>query len=223
MTDLVNSWAFEQYLPTALRKKYEELPDSVKESSEYSLKNQSKTAIGASFRTLEILKSNLWAMYRDRASTGKKPTPMDIREVCADICTYSWFHKYVMGNNVALGYLLSPPPNETGRMRVIIEKSLDKLDRVLELPLTYTDAKGNEKVNTPLIGQIHGIMKTMMERVHGGVIQRAQIHTHATSDGTGPASVALPDIAKLEEMTKKLELLQSQLGDDSIEADVVDE
>lgn len=221
-TDLVNSWAFESYLPAALRNKYGELPDEIKECSTYNLKNQSTTAIGASFKTLEILKANLWAMYADRARSGKKPQPLSLEEITGDICTYSWFHKYVMKNNVCLAYLLSPPPHETGRMRVIIEKSLDRLDEVLALPLTYRDSKGNEKVNTPLIAQIHGIMKTMMERVHGGVIQRAQIHTHNTSDGGGPASVALPNMAQLEEMGKQLERLEKLAGKEAIEADIVE-
>jgi len=219
-TDLVNSWAFEQYLPASLRNKYAELPDEIVQCSEYNLKNQSKTAIGQSFRTLEILKANLWAMYRERASMKGKPVPIQVSDLCGDICTKAWFHKYVISNNICLAYLLSPPPHETGRMRVIIEKSLDKLDAVLELPLTYYDSKGNEKVNTPLIAQVHGIMKTMMERVHGGVVQRAQIHTHSTSDAK--ESVALPSMAKLEELGKQLEHLERLASKEALEAEVVE-
>lgn len=162
------------------------------------------------FKLFEMLKVRFWELYRIEAKKTAR-NKISIAAWTSEFCSQTWFRKHVLKNEVALAFIVSPPPQEFTRMKTVINRAIDRLTEVFELPLTTVDKDGVEKVNTALIGQMHNISKTLMERVHGGVVQKAQIHTHTTSDKKQIATEAMPDLAQLGNMAEKLAELQAKL------------
>ena len=227
MTSTVNtSWAMERYLPISLQVAVDKIPLEVLEESEHSLKTKLKSAMPREeFRLLEMLKVRLWDLYRASASDPKnRKNVISVDAWVSEFCSQQWYRKYVLKNEMAVAFIVSPPPQEFTRMKTMVNRAIERLAEVFELPLMKTDNRSGELIaNTALISQMHAISKTLLERVHGGVIQRADIHTHSTSGAL--VSVTLPDTQKLSDMAAQLESLQKQLSaEDSttVEGEVLD-
>jgi hypothetical protein len=136
-------------------------------------------------QTLLRLKVSFWEEYRHAFRQNR---PMLIQNIIAGVCHNMTLQKAIK-DPLKLAYLICPPPQEIHVQKQIINVGLQKLLEAVQLPFwkeTYSyeyNKHGKKvvthsiKVDTTLLREIHSIVRTMQDRVHGAVIQRAQIQS----------------------------------------------
>lgn len=220
------------------------LPDELVLAGETALEKKIRKLNGGSFdRLLGALKIQFWDEYK-LAFLEKRM--MTLSRVYDRLCHLTWFNKFVVANPLYLAWLITPPTDEIVLQREMIAMGMKKLRTVFDAPLyetTYknvknkdgvTELKATRKLNVALVREIHAILKTMQDRVHGAVLQRIktegrQLNVNVTAGAEVatpiPKGISLdsPDLTmeQLDAFAAKLGSVQKQLVESSAKEGLV--
>lgn len=180
-------------------------------------------------RTLGILKILFWDEYRRALVTRN---PIITEHVWRPLVSERWWAAHIIGNPLNLAWMLSPPADEAVIKREMLLLGLKRLREAMELPLREKKkikvVEDGEKVdafvwetNVPLLKEIHSIVKTLQDRVHGAVTQQHNIMQRSLSVSVKGGGELLPQVAddfnlnmeQLDLYAEKLKLIESKMKD----------
>lgn len=192
---------------------------------------------GAFDRTLGMLKISFWKEY-DRSVEMKDLMVMD--NIVHGICHREFLRKTI-ANKAKCAWLMTPPIHESILQQEIITLGLKKLREVFDHTLIEVEWKNvkNKKgetllkktrtVNVALLKEMHSIVKTFQDRVHGSVVHRQQIATHSVKEHRGTKGDNIIDLddptlslADLNRYEEKLSTVSDNIKEGEIILDGTD-
>lgn len=232
-----SSWKDDIVLPIPITEKipeYESMGKAVRDipieyilKSELTLEADIRRRDGGKFdRTYGLLKILLWDEYQRSIDMDE---PMILDNVWGTVASKKWWDSNIVRDPMVLAWLITPPIDEILLKKEMIMLGINKLREVLEYPITktvfkkYKDENGDiqflkeEEIDIPLVKEIHSIVKTLQDRVHGAITQRHEIkqqsmslNLSASTNTTQPqgSSVSLDELDKYAE---KLRNIQSSI------------
>ncbi len=165
----------------------ERLPVDLLESSELELEKMiRKDAPGNKFsRTHALLKIAFWDEYK-RAC--KERTTMLQENVYHGICQREYWERFVLRNPLYLAWIVTPPTDELILQKELIQLGYKKIREAFEAPIylkkriVEVDKVTGERsvrfektVNVPLLKELHAIVRTLQDRIHGSVVHKHQV------------------------------------------------
>lgn len=175
-------------------------------------------------KTLGITKILFWDEY-DRAVSFKDE--MNMENVWKPLVSYNWWNAQILNNPLHLAWLLTPPAEEALVRKEMLLLGMSKLREAIDLPLrekvkTSVMENGKRKTvliwrtNVPLIREIHSIVKTMQDRVHGTLTQKHHVEKKSLSINvnTDKDGVEIPTLGpnhslNMDELDKAMEKLNA--------------
>lgn len=182
-------------------------------------------------RTLGLVKLMFWDEY-DRAIYSRSAMNMD--NVWKPLTSEAWWKINILKNPLNLAWVLTPPADQIIIKREMLNIGMARLREALELPIrekvktTITGEDGEKKTvfiwqtNVPLLKEIHSIVKTLQDRVHGSVVQTHHVKSLNVNMGPGGKSMNMANevfaskstsLEQLEEYEQKLLLIEQKLMD----------
>lgn len=164
------------------------------------------------------LKIAFWDEYR-RASRDKRAV-MKIGNAVEGVCSRKFFYERIIPDPLAVAWLITPPPSENIVQKQLLQIGMRRLQEVLELPIMeefeVKDKKTQQmrtvkKINVAVIKEIRAITEMLMNRVHGGVIQRAQVDQRSLNLNVDAGKTADPQLTSGEPSLEQIEKLISRI------------
>lgn len=154
----------------------------------------------------EKIRLNFWEEYNQAQASMR---PMKVNGIISGVCFSETWSTYYLRRLDKIAFMLCPPKNYSLAMRNVLNKGVDRLLEIMELPIT--DAAG--KPNIPAITQILKVFQLVDMRVKGAIVQRLQIQQHSlnfNTDVSADYAKAQADrlnsmsLDQLEELDKRL-------------------
>jgi hypothetical protein len=204
------------------------IPVDYLESSERTLEKEIRKANKGKFdRQLALLKISFWDEYK-RAVRQK--TTMQLENITWGVCHPQWFKKHVVENSLAAAWLIKPPTEEIilqkellnlgfKKLRTALSAPIINLCRVVKRDLETGDSvvTYEKRVDIKLLREVHSIVKTLQDRVHGSIVQRQFIKQQTQSmnvnidQGPAPNDPAARSLADPNLTMEDLEAFERQL------------
>jgi hypothetical protein len=149
-----------------------------------------------------------WDEYQAATAQNR---PMSFATICTIFGsdTSAWA-KYYAKRLDKLAFILHPPKNYVHAMKVILDRGLDKLLDIMEMPIVNKRGEPDVKVIT----QIIKVFQLVDLRVKGSIIQRVQIqqqNLNVNVDGTSDVPRLTPE--QLNQLSlEQLEALEEKLA-----------
>lgn len=162
------------------------------------------------------LRINFWDEYNKVMDAGGGK--ITIYNIIRGACTEGFFYDVVMKDPKMLAYVTIPPADYQLTLRDMLTRAWDRLDEVLETPLTTEKSircgfdnttrmpiyKTVDVVNIPLIGEIRAITQMLDLRIKGAIIQRLQVQSHNVTQSLNDIGFENATLDQLEAMEKRV-------------------
>lgn len=134
-------------------------------------------------RILSLLKITFWEEFKRAQNERRK---MTLLNVARGICSKKYFYAQIAIPEV-LAWIMVPPAEEMLLQKELVALGMRRLREVMVQDIhtekiSYTKDENGEpiklvrrEVNVPLVKEMHNIIKTMQDRIHGSVLQRQHL------------------------------------------------
>ena len=164
--------------------------------------------------TAARLRISLWDEY-DRCFRFKL-TSIDLAKCLRGICTIGYFRSRMLADSGKVVFLCTPPPVYENTVRVLHQKGLSELEKILQLPVFLPDGTADAKIADVK----RRIYESLDMRIKGAVVQRIDQRNMNINIEGDPSMmsgvVAKPDemlsMDELESELKKLEATSARLS-----------
>lgn len=164
--------------------------------------------------TAARLRIALWDEY-DRCFRFKL-TAIDLEKCLRGICTIGYFRSRMLGDSGKVVFLCTPPPVYENTVRVLHQKGLSELEKILQLPVFLPDGTADAKIADVK----RRIYESLDMRLKGAVVQRIdQRNMNINIDGDPSMMSGAPtkpdemlSMDELESELKKLEATSARLS-----------
>lgn len=194
-------------LPEPLASAYPQLPNELTNQSEVTL----KTLLNPN-NQMEAIRTRIWILVKSRAAS-RDTARIDLSEIATGIAPISYV-EMVLAQQYMVAWCGCPTIDYDTRVESLLNKAYDKLQRILDFPLT--DANG--EVNTKSANLVIQVAKMLDLRSKGSYIERIeqktfQVNTTATEARElfrKNADLSLDEIESKIKSLEKLEMPMSQ-------------
>lgn len=184
---------------SVLRESLMSVPQKYLEMTERMLRKSVKPD-----ETLCRLKLSLWDEYARSMSSGHK---MSVSRIVRGVCTREYFYSVVLRSPQMMAWIGTPPVEHTLQLREILSLGLESLRAMVKTPFytvteTFDPQTGKlierkKKPDAAVMAQINKAVTTLMDRVHGSVVQR-QANLNVNVEKSDKAPESLEEIEALE-------------------------
>lgn len=200
----VAHWGLDQpesiahHIPDEFFAKLLSIPDGTLKIPEVKLEELAQVS-----RQDRRIRIQFWAEYERSCVEGRK---MNFGDVVAGAGIPSWesYQARLDLSPELFAWLMQPPAAYQIQLKEASELGLRRLTDIMELPLTYKDAKGNIKVNTGVGILILQAFKMIDQRLHGAITQKL-VNVNLSGDAGEPGESRAVDMAKIDEKIAELE------------------
>lgn len=116
--------------------------------------------------TLYLLRSSFWELFNN-IQDGKS---IEADKICRGVCRREKMFE-LLTDPYALAFFLCPPVSYTARLKLLLDKGLERMNEVLSLPLM---TKG--VVDVKVISEIIKVVSAVDNRLHGTASQNIKIN-----------------------------------------------
>jgi hypothetical protein len=157
---------------------------------------------------------------------------MNSESIWRSLVSERWWNAHIIKNSLNLAWIVAPPADESLVKREMLHLGLKRLREAMELPLrekvkqTVLEDGVRKTVyvwqtNVPLLKEIHNIVKTLQDRVHGAVTQQHSITQRNLNVNVSGGSEILPQVnnafelnmEQLDLYAEKLKLIEGRIKD----------
>ena len=123
---------------------------------------------------------------------------------------------------------MCPPIDEIQSAKILIDRGRKRLHEAMQLPLVTKEPKividdqGRKKtvyvkrVNVPLIKALNEVVQAMEDRVHGSVIQRAQIEQKTLNVNVNQPAQLPQNVNELDQLADRIAQLKAELNTEQL-------
>lgn len=163
------------------------------------------------------LKLSFWDEY-ERAQEKKRK--IHAVKVFSGVCQKEHFYDVVLTDPLKVCWMVTPPVDHMLQLREILDLGLMQMRRMIQLPFVYRetkiDAQGNSKtirkVDAKVMSQINSAVNTLLDRVHGAVLQKNQnLNLTVTKNADLQLTSDTASLEDLDAMEKKLDRIANQI------------
>jgi hypothetical protein len=182
--DRENPHSLINLVPDLVAKEMEKLPDDLLLMTEEEFEKQHKPD-----DLLFRLKLKFWDEWQQCLMGFKHQ--INLGAITYGICTKEYFYKVVIQNQEYLAWVIMPPTDYATAMQEVLYRGMARLREAVSLPFVQkipkfyrgepvVDPKTGEplyetKIDRGVISEIRQLVTLLSDRVHGAVVQRAEI------------------------------------------------
>lgn len=162
------------------------------------------------------LRLTFWDEFHNATMENRRM--LSSRFINVHTCTIEVFvREYLRRPGAKLAFVITPPRKYTLAMRHLLEKGVERIEEIMNLPITKADGTPN----TTMISQILKAFALIDLRVKGAIVQKMQIqqqNLNLNADVSASdtqmlqnlASMSMEDLEKLERKVAKLATIEAQ-------------
>lgn len=132
----------------------------------------------------EMLRLAFWNEYNLAQAGNRK---MNMSNVYSGVCTYQLFQKAI-SNSFKLAYYIMPPPTTGLRLEYLMNKGLDQIEKILDLPHQKPDGTPDARMADVKFK----ITQDLINRVKGQVVQRVEVKSQNLNVNADVSAQSIP-------------------------------
>lgn len=188
-----------QLFPENLEKNYRLLEEEILQQSETTI----RTLLSPSHQ-MEAVRTRLWALIKAR-HYQKDIARIQLSEIAAGIAPLGYIEQ-IFTKKYMVAWCGCPPIDYDTRIEALLDKAYDKLQRILEFPLSDADGRIDAKAANLVIQ----VAKMIDLRSKGGYLERVEQKTFQVNSTVEEAKQLFRTNEKLsiEELDQKIKALE---------------
>lgn len=169
--------------------------------------------------TLCRLRIRIWDEYFEAKAKGRKK--INIANAVKGACGREFFYNVVCKDYRQLAWVFTPPVDQLLGLREMMDLGIEEMRDVLEKPTTVRieklDKEGNviaivERTDNAAVANKIKLLETLLDRVHGAVLQKQATITKKLADETKDEKLENSTLEELERLEARLDSTLQRLG-----------